>query len=322
MLKVNVICKECGAKLYNPNVPLEHVIDTCSNKECIKASKGVIGFKNGDIQNCSVANLYKVDLSVVYGAVATSESISSSQIEINDKIAKINYFTRVGEFSEANQLLKDDTIKELPVYDYLRSLIFFKKAKNTSVGTKLLKSSSEAGYPRAKAEYGFIIAMGVYGTLKDPNKGIKLLLEAYDQGVPVSTVYLSNIYWKGDKHSQAYKEIEDSKWFEIVNEAVDIVIGIESHMILGYMYGNGIGTEVDIDKACYYLEIAADDGYVVACYIYVNMFLNNRLHIDCENLIEKAKKYCEYYLGKSSNKEINEYYAMESMYQDVLDLLT
>ena len=69
--KYNVHCCHCGKKEYNPNIPATHILDTCSNKKCIEEAENLfVVFKDGNILNCSVDNLYRVTKDVAGDALA------------------------------------------------------------------------------------------------------------------------------------------------------------------------------------------------------------------------------------------------------------
>lgn len=69
--KYNVICCHCGKKEYNPNIPDEHILDTCRDRKCMKKAGDLfVVFKDGNIQNCRVDNLYRVTKETVLKRVS------------------------------------------------------------------------------------------------------------------------------------------------------------------------------------------------------------------------------------------------------------
>ena len=313
-MKTNVKCMHCGKVFYNPNVPKEHVIDTCSDEKCIrKSSMSAIGFMDGDIQNCSGLNLYQVHPNVLKGCLDASTVISKDKVELNDKLATVEFLINQGNFGGASKILRDKTLNNNPKADFFRSKVFYKKQKNIAMGTKYLELAAIGKHPKAMAEYGYIICVGKYGKSKKVEEGIDLLLKAYNLNVYASGVYLAQVYKKGIYKDTKHDAITDEKWFEIVEFGALSTFDKETEMVLGNFYSRGIGCKVDIDLAIHYLKSAANDGYVLACSLLAHVYLYKFYCTSDPKYLDLASPYVGFYLDKAMHKEIQEY-------QEVLDL--
>lgn len=318
MKKTNVTCMHCGKEEYNPNIPLAHNIDCCSDQKCIdKALGNSIGFKDGTTVNCSVSNLYPVNPN--YLRIEQHQTVSN---DTTDTLAMAKYHISQQEYGLASSLLRLKEIKGLPEAKYLNSKIFFKKQNNTAMGVKLLKESSDLDYPLAMAEYGYIITMGKYGKTSDPDKGIQLLLEAYDAGAVVASNYLVDVYKSGPKESVGYKSISDDRWFEVASYCVRYNTNYTSELILGYFYYLGIGTKVDFDLAYKHLLGSSSKDCVVAQSYLVNLIMDPSSGLLDNHTVLVAFHYCAEYLTNASHKDIAEYKHMEDMYDEILIAMT
>jgi TPR repeat protein len=318
MEKFNVICIHCGKKEYNPNIPAGHIIDCCSSIKCREESEGkVIGFKNGDIHDCSVFNLYGVYWNYIF---VEDFQLPVTEFEITDKFALAKYEISQENFIGAVKILRDNKIENTPEGLYLMSKIHFKAYNNPSLGVKCLKKSSELGFPPSMAEYGYIITMKMYGVSSNPNLGIQQLLEAYDKGSIISAAYLADVYKSGPKDSKGYKSISNSKWFEIVEKAANTIHDEDAELVLGYFYYVGIGTGIDYKLAYDYLKLAADKEYVVAEHLFANLILNPASGLLNDSTILEAEAYCNHYLKHATCNTNYEYADVKSMYKEIQDL--
>lgn len=313
----NVKCCICGTVGYNPSVPKGHVIDTCGSPSCVSKQPMIIGFKDGLIINCSISNLYRVAPEVYAKPMIDSSSLSQEEIDLNDIIAKAKYHLFNQEYDSLQQILKLSEIADTPEADYLQSKIYFRKLNNTARGVKFLKSSAEKGLPEAMAEYGYIIANGLYGTTVKVQDGLDYLYAASQAKEPLSGSYLADIYQKGIYKGTDFDSLTYKDWFQLLE--LGLITGDPMvYIVLGTFYYNGYGCESDEDKAIEYLRYAAQNEYVLGMFFLIRILYAKYLGTLDLSFKEEIIEYGKYYLQHAADKDCNEYKEVKNIYGKLL----
>ena len=125
-------------------------------------------------------------------------------------------------------------------------------------------------HPLCEYSLGISLVLGLGDVLeKDKEKGNKLLIDAYPKIIglinnkdlsPEERLYAKFVTGAYYYFGLGNIEKDDSKAFEIIQECAN-----EGHIAAIYdlganFYYNGVGTEKDIEKAKYYLNIACEEG--------------------------------------------------------------
>ena len=145
------------------------------------------------------------------------------------------------------------------------------------------------GYPLCEYSLGISLLFGLGDILPvDKEKGNKLLIDAYPRILElINNQEVSNeerIYAKFVTGAYYYYGLgntlkDDKKAFEIISECASLGHIAAIYDLGANFYYNGVGTEKDLEKAKYYLNIA------------------------CENGLKRAiKKYKEYQFDTEKNK--------------------
>ena len=126
------------------------------------------------------------------------------------------------------------------------------------------------GYPLCEYSIGISLILGLGDVLEiDKEKGTKLLIDAYpkiiklinNQNVsPEERLYAKFVTGAYHYYGLGNIEKDDKKAFEIIKECA-----LEGHIAAIYdlganFYYNGVGTEQDVEKAKYCLNIAKEEG--------------------------------------------------------------
>jgi len=143
------------------------------------------------------------------------------------------------------------------IADYKKALMYYEEGM-------------KKGNPLCEYSIGISLILGLGDVLAlDNEKGTKLLIDAYPKIIKIinndNTSDIERTYAKfvtGAYHYYGLGNIEkdDNKAFEIINECAK-----EGHIAAIYdlganFYYNGVGTEQDLDKAKYYLNMACEEG--------------------------------------------------------------
>lgn len=308
----NVVCCRCGKKGFNPLINENHVVDNCGDLQCLLEAEGrVIGFLDGDIQNYRLDNLYYVNNS----DVVNHKQFLDCEVEneINYDLVNVYRLIEDQEYLMASKAMKSKNISNLPLTAFYTSKVFFRKQKNTALGMKWLKKASDGGVPSAMGEYGYIITKGLYGSVKRPEEGITLLLKAYKLNDLNSTSYLADIYRIGFNGIDAFDLVSDSEWFNIALIASDVIKDNSGRQVLGVFYANGTVTERNLERAYKYLKLAAQEGYVMACYHLAHLIYYNRQDPMFVDKVEEAKHFTECFLATAENGDELTYTKMQIM---------
>ena len=142
--------------------------------------------------------------------------------------------------------------------------------ENFSEALKYYNEGIKLGSPLCEYSLGISLILGLGDILDiDKEKGTKLLIGAYPKILELinnqNTSPIEKLYAKfvtGAYHYYGLGNIkkDDKKAFEIIKECAN-----EGHIAAIYdlganFYYNGVGTEQDIEKAKYYLNIAKEEG--------------------------------------------------------------
>lgn len=313
----NVKCIHCGAEGYNPSVPKGHVIDTCSKKSCLEKADIVIGFKNGNIMDCSAKNLYRVSPNIYKQPMIDSKGLDESDLGANDlfAIAKFNYFEY--NFDELQKAISQPEIKGTPEAFYLESKIFFKKLNNTAKGVKFLRLAAEGGFSPAMAEYGYIISEGLYGTPVRVEEGLDYLYASALHDEPLAGAYLADIYKQGTYHGTSYEDLSDEEWYRLITLGLDTDDPMV-HIVLGAFHHHGRGCELDLDKAVKHYRAAASQEYVLAMYFLLIILYDRWLNSSDSDIRDEILQHAEFYLEHASDKANNQYQEVKSIYEDII----
>jgi TPR repeat protein len=313
----NVKCFHCGAQGYNPSVPKGHVIDTCSCDSCVSKDQPVIGFKDGQTFNCTAENLYRVAAEVYTKPMIDSTLLSNKEIELNDLIATAYYHYFSRDFDSLEKTLKIKEISDLPEAYYLQSKIYFKKVNNSAKGVKYLKMAAEAGLPSAMAEYGYIIAIGLYGTLSRPQDGLDYLYDAAQAKEPLSGSYLADIYHKGIYKGTDFDLLTYQDWYQLLE--IGMVTGDPMvYVVLGTFHYNGFGCQPDEDIAIEYFRYAAKNEYVLGMQLLIRVLIDRYFDTMDENIREEILVYGKFYLEHALNKTNSESMEVKKIYDKLL----
>ncbi|MBU1142074.1 MAG: hypothetical protein KKH92_00350 [Firmicutes bacterium] len=311
----NVKCAYCGNEGYNPNVPVGHVIDTCNDEKCLNRSYGVIGFKDGDIQNFHASNLYHVHPEAFLRPMIETINMDSSQIEVNDLIALMLYAYSIHDYGLLQNVISFPEVSDTPEADYYKSKIFFKKLNNHAKGVKHLRLSAEENYAPAMAEYGYILACGLYGVVKNVNVGLEYLIDAADAHETLAGVYLATVYKEGTYKKSAYSDLDHEDWYRYIALGVPMHDSMV-HIVLGYFHHAGLGSELNQELALNHFRFAANDDYVVAMGFIVHILYDYYNHED-DQIRQEIMLYASKYLEKSLDKSIPEYARVKNIYEIV-----
>lgn len=310
----NVKCLHCGAQGYNPNVPKGHVIDTCSCESCQRDQSYAVGFIDGNTLNCSPSNLYWVAPEVYIKPMVDSVSLSEDEIEHNHLIAtaKFHYFN--GDFNALNKVLAVKEIAESPDAHYLMSKIYFNKLNNSARGLKYLKMAAESELPVAMAEYGYIIAKGLYGTPIRVQEGLDYLYHAAMDKEVLASSYLADIYLSGIYRDTDYQDLSEKEWYELIHLGVRTQ---DSHvnMVLGIFHHYGIGCEIDFDIAIDLFRQASIDGYVLGMGLLITILYERYMDSPDHAIKSEILMYGKYYLENANDKTCNEYLEVKKIYE-------
>lgn len=304
----NVKCKTCGFQGYNPNVPIGHVIDTCSCTSCY--DQDVVGFINGNTLDLNFDNLYKVHNDVGYQTVDIN-TLTSKEIHDNNLIALMHHYYGLRDYELLNQTLKSSTHLDNGEFHYYTAKVFFKRG-NASKGVKHLKTSASKGFNPAKAEYGYIIATGLYGVLINIEEGMKHLVEAAEHSEVLAGAYLAEIYYKGVYMKSQYEDISSDDWFKYIELGTKINDEM-AHIVLGTFYLNGFGTNMNLNKAVNHLKIAADDGYVIAMEFLIQLYYDH-MFFDGYEIVNEILYYGKLYLDTAIDSSTSGYKRVKEIY--------
>ena len=312
--KYNVSCMYCGTKEFNPKIPKDFVIDTCSRESCMcKSENSILGFLNGDSKSNLAENIFEVHPTQVTALPVDYDNLSVSEKEKIETTALLNHYLLNEEYGQVKKILKSGCLEGTPENDYYWSKLFFKKHNNNSVGLKLLKEASKAGQPLAQAEYGFIIAKGLYGQPRHLKDGLDNIVASIESGDYFGGIYLADIYYDFLVQGVRYYEgLEDTSLFSILYQTAIRTSHPQVSMVLGYMYWKGIGTFQDIDRAFEYLSYAADHEDVMACEHLVDM-----IYEDNPKSLVVVKEEAEFYLSKTQYKNTKGYRRIQKIYDEV-----
>ena len=310
---INVRCSHCGVEGYNPNVPKGHVIDTCSCSSC-KQDGIVIGFKDGNTQNNRINNLYHVAAEVHTTPIMDSSTLTENEIEFNNLIAIAKFYNSQKDYEALGKVLETKEIAGTPEANYFNSKIYFQKLKNTSKGVKLLKQAAEGDYAPAMAEYGYIIALGLYNTLVKLQEGLDYLYRASQQKEPISGAYLADIYKEGLYKGTDFDDLTPKEWFDLISVG-EITHDAMVHIVLGTFYYNGFVCKIDTDLAVKHFRMAADQEYVLGMYYLIKVLFENYLSPNNIEVKDEIMKNAEFYLHYSSDKNCNAYMEIKAIYE-------
>ena len=199
----NVKCCRCGTVGYNPNVPKNQVIDTCTRPECLKASQtlykgllypGVIGFINGNIRDCRRENLYHVHGNIFLSSTIDDSLLTSEEINLNDQLALAKHFFYEQMYQECFEIINKPEFDNNADAQYYLGSYYLKKANNIVTCLKYLRKAVGLNHPIAKAEYGYIITKGLYKEPQDEIKGLNYLIESAKENTIEAGVYLADLY--------------------------------------------------------------------------------------------------------------------------------
>ncbi|MEE3344265.1 MAG: tetratricopeptide repeat protein [Bacilli bacterium] len=142
--------------------------------------------------------------------------------------------------------------------------------ENFNEALKYYSEGMNLNYPLCEYSLGISLILGLGNILKiDKEKGTKLLIDAYPKILNlINNKNLSleeRLYAKfviGAYHYYGLGNVEknDKKAFNIIQECAN-----KGHIAAIYdlganFYYNGVGTERDIEKAKYYLQLACEEG--------------------------------------------------------------
>ena len=119
--------------------------------------------------------------------------------------------------------------------------------------------TAKGGDPYAKYNLAIMYFNGEGGLTKDFAKGIKLEIEAANQGVALAQYYLGMSYYEGTYFEQDYNYARELFEFAAAqNEA-------GSQYMLAIIYEQGLGVDKDPKRAKHYYYLACKNGYKKSC---------------------------------------------------------
>lgn len=224
-------------------------------KYCLK-----MGYEHGDVIS-----------SILYGLLFD---------EINEEIVEI-FFPKLNELADQGNLYAEYTLGLLNKSPVCGNIDFFSAAKH-------FISSYSKGFYRA--------SWSMFLLLKDENE--PFLKDWVSIGIWGNQVLKYNLRYRGYDVANTYRRIDDygCRDYNIRNEYYNKAIDIYEKLInsgcgksatnLGWMYGKGLGTSVNLERELYYYKLAADRGDKVGQY---NLAINYEYGDVIEKNIEKAK---------------------------------
>lgn len=144
---------------------------------------------------------------------------------------------------------------------YMLGMMYFKgdgADQDRNKALELWRKAADEEHPAAMGLLGRACMEGKLGFDKDPASGRVLLEKAANGGNTPSSVYLGNIYAKGEGVAQDMKRA--MKWYEQAASAGDA----RAQYIVGLAYLEGSGVPVDEGKAFNWLRLAAGQDHVNA----------------------------------------------------------